>query len=226
MDKVIEFQKIIPVTKAFEKDGDLFIEGESSGPELDLDRQFMTPECIQGMAEQVNKNPVLYLDEHQKKGVDSELGTVVGAEVTPQYHMKTLTKLDRDNSKAVLLWTKVNKGKKFGQSIAGHVAGLATKVIDGVVYKGFSRIVLDHIANTTKPSWAPSLGTLVAKSLEEDGFDWETAPKYDGDLPFSAHVVEKGSKPDPQAGKWYTLAEEILAKLNQKFGWADRKSVV
>ncbi|MBU0846680.1 hypothetical protein KKH23_05770 [Patescibacteria group bacterium] len=226
MDKTVEFTKVIPVTKAYEKDGDLYIEGESSGPELDLDKQFMTPECIQGMAKQVNENPVPYLDEHQKRGVASELGTVISADVTPEYHMKTTTRLDRDNPIAVTLWNKVQKGKKFGQSIAGHVAGMATKVVDGAVYKGFSRIVLDHIANTTKPSWAPSLGTLVAKSLEDEGLDWGDAPEYDGDMPFSAHVVEKGSKPDPQAGKWYTLAEDLLSRLNQKFGWASYQEMI
>ena len=224
MSTEIEFKKVIPITKASMDDaGDLFIEGESSGPEIDLDKQFMTPECIKDMAEQVNKKsvPFGYYDEHNKRGVLSELGEVVEADVTPQYHMRTKVRLDKDNPAAVLLWKKIkHRGKQYGMSIAGHVVEPVKKVFNDVLFQGFNRIRLDHIANTTKPSWAPSLGTLVAKSLEQDGFDWDTAPEYEGDLelPFSAHV-EKRSKPDPQAGKWYTLAADILARLNEVFGW-------
>jgi hypothetical protein len=223
MSREIEFKKVIPITKASMDDtGDLFIEGKSSGPEIDLDKQFMTPECIEDMAKQVNETtvPFGYYDEHNKRGILSELGEVVEADVTPEYHMKTKVRLDKDNPAAVTLWKKVDKGKQYGMSIAGHVVKPVKKVINGVLFQGFNRIRLDHIANTTKPSWAPSLGTLVAKSLEQDGFDWADAPEYEGDLelPFSAHV-EKRSKPDPQAGKWYTLAADILNRLNTVFGW-------
>jgi hypothetical protein len=227
MDVSVEFRKVIPITKAWEgDDGGLYIEGESSGPEIDLDGQFMTPECIKNMAEQVNKKPVPfgYYDEHNKRGVMSDLGEVIGAEITPEYHMRNRVRLDKDNPAAVLLWKKIhNKRKQFGMSIAGHIQELARKTIGDKVYKGFNRIHLDHLANTTKPSWAPSLGTLVAKSLEQDGFDWETAPEYEGEI-FVA--VEKRSKPDPKAGKGYLLVEQLLKQLNSLFGWETYQDMV
>lgn len=217
----IPFKKVIPITKAYEgDDGELYIEGESSGPEFDLDKQFMTPECVKDMSDQVNANPVPVYDEHQKRGILNDLGIAIKSELTPEIHMKPTIRLDKVNPAAVTLHKKVQRGKLFGLSVAGHVLEPVKKVVNGILFQGFNRIRLDHIAVTTKPSWAPSLGTLMAKSLEQDGFDWETAPEYEGDLdlPFSAHV-EKRSKPDPKAGKGYLLVEELLRKLNTAFGW-------
>jgi len=222
MDEIrVPFKKVIPIVKAYEgDDGELYLEGESSGPEFDLDKQFMTPECVKDMSDQVNANPVSVYDEHQKRGILNDLGVAIKSVVTPEVHMKPTIRLDRENPAAVTLHKKVQKGKLFGLSVAGHVLEPVKKTINGILFQGFNRIRLDHIGITTKPSWSPSLGTLVAKSLEQDGFDWADAPEYEGDLelPFSAHV-EKRSKPDPKAGKGYLLVENLLRRLNTAFGW-------
>lgn len=193
MDCMLPFGTTIIITKATEDDdGGLHLIGESSGPEIDHDEQFMTVDCIKDMAAQIRARPLPYKDEHRNKGVLAELGHVVDAWVTKQWHLGTDTLLDGDNPAAVKLWKDVKvKGKQYGQSVAGRALKLAKKEVGGKVLKGFDRVRLDHIANTTKPSWVPSLGSVVAKSQEWAEVDWDDVPEYEGDIPFLDDDVEK-----------------------------------
>jgi hypothetical protein len=227
IDIAIPFRTVIDVTKAVEEDGKKYLLGESSGPEVDTEEQFMTKSCVADMAAQINAKPIPYLDEHSKKGVASHLGEVVKASVTPEYHLSTRTELDPDNPTSMMLWTKVRQGKQFGQSVAGYALRLAKRTLADRVLKGFDRVRLDHIANTTRPSWQHGLGAMIAKSQDWSEVEWSEVDEYEGDLflPEVGPVVEKRSEPDKKAGKKAVVVDTLkkLLSLLASFDWASYK---
>lgn len=224
----IPFRTVINVTKAVEEEGRKYLLGESSGPEIDAEEQFMTKGCIADMAAQINKKSIPYRDEHVKKGVAAQLGDVVEAAITPQKHLFTKTLLDPDSPIAMMLWKKVRRGKQYGQSVAGYALRLAKKTVGGGrVLKGFDRIRLDHIANTTRPSWQHGLGAMIAKSQDWSEVDWSEVDEYEEDtlFPEAGPVVEKRSKPDPKAGKEAVVIDSLkkLLRLLAGFDWKSYK---
>lgn len=201
-DMAIPFRTVIDVVKAVEEDGKKYLLGESSGPEIDLEEQFMSKSCIEDMAEQINVKPVPYLNEHSGRKVGDQLGDVIKASVTPEWHLRTKTLLDPVNPIAMMLWDKVRQGKQYGQSVAGHALAYAKKSVAGKVLKGFDRIRLNHVANTTRPTWQHGLGSMIAKSQDWGDIKWEDVDEYEGDIPFlEAEPVGKAVAPDKKTSK-------------------------
>ena len=163
----------IPVDRAEETSDGLFIYGQASGPERDSHGTEMDTTAIEDFAKQIEEraaagDPIPYLDHHQKDGVLRELGTVISGSVDNDYRLNVAVRLDEDNPAARYLHGRIKRGKQYGMSIAG----------DGVQYKmlrdestgeqviRFLRIALKEISNTTRPSWVPSFGTVLARSIE------------------------------------------------------------
>jgi phage head maturation protease len=163
----------IPVDRAEETSDGLFIYGQASGPERDSHGTEMDTTAIEDFAKQIEErasagDPIPYLDHHQKDGVLRELGTVVSGSVDNDYRLNVAVRLDEENPAARYLHSRIKRGKQYGMSIAG----------DGVQYKmlrdettgeqviRFLRIALKEISNTTRPSWVPSFGTVLARSIE------------------------------------------------------------
>ena len=163
----------IPVDRAEETSDGLFIYGQASGPERDSHGTEMDTTAIEDFAKQIEEraaagDPIPYLDHHQKDGVLRELGTVISGSVDNDYRLNVAVRLDEDNPAARYLHSRIKRGKQYGMSIAG----------DGVQYKmlrdettgeqviRFLRIALKEISNTTRPSWVPSFGTVLARSIE------------------------------------------------------------
>ena len=163
----------IPVDRAEETSDGLFIYGQASGPERDSHGTEMDTTAIEDFAKQIEErasagDPIPYLDHHQKDGVLRELGTVVSGSVDNDYRLNVAVRLDEENPAARYLHSRIKRGKQSGMSIAG----------DGVQYKmlrdettgeqviRFLRIALKEISNTTRPSWVPSFGTVLARSIE------------------------------------------------------------
>lgn len=168
------FKYTISIEKAETRDGRMFITGVAAGPGIDLQGEEMDPQAITGFAAQIEDrvakgDPIPYMDHHQKGGVLNELGTVVKGWVTDQFELGIEVELDSDNPAAVALFTKVNKGKKFGMSVQGSV----NKYIDqfrpeiGKAVRRFLDVTLGEISNTTRPIWTPSFGTVLSKAIDD-----------------------------------------------------------
>jgi len=163
----------IPVDRAEEQDGGLFLYGQASGPERDSHGTEMDPTAIQDFADQIvsrasDSDPLPYLDHHMKDGVLRELGEVVDGSVSSDYRLNIKVRLHPDNPAAAYLHSRIKRGKKYGMSIAGD--GVQYRMIDdpssGEKVIRFLKIKLKEISNTTRPSWVPSFGTVLARSIE------------------------------------------------------------
>jgi NTP pyrophosphatase (non-canonical NTP hydrolase) len=187
----------IPVTRAYEEDGRLFIEGEASGPERDTHKTRMLPEAIIDFARQIRDrfasgNPVPYYDSHLKmkksdgsifpKTALAELGVVVDGYVKDDFHLGVRVELDSENPASRFIYNNVHRGKHYGMSVAGSIDPkkdvMVTRLESGERDIAFKRVELDEISHTTSPSWLPSLGTVLARSLDgedEDDFDMTKA---------------------------------------------------
>lgn len=163
----------IPVDRAEEQDGGLFLYGQASGPERDSHGTEMDPTAIQDFADQIvsrtnDGDPLPYLDHHMKDGVLRELGEVVDGSVSSDYRLNIKVRLHPDNPAAAYLHSRIKHGKKYGMSIAGD--GVQYRMIDdpssGEKVIRFLKIKLKEISNTTRPSWVPSFGTVLARSIE------------------------------------------------------------
>lgn len=163
----------IPVDRAEEQDGGLFLYGQASGPERDSHGTEMDPTAIQDFADQIvsrvsDGDPLPYLDHHMKDGVLRELGEVVDGSVSDDYRLNIKVRLHPDNPAAAYLHNRIKRGKQYGMSIAGD--GIQYRMVDdpstGEKVIRFLKIKLKEISNTTRPSWVPSFGTVLARSIE------------------------------------------------------------
>ncbi len=158
-----EFKIMVPLAKAVEEDGVVFVEGIASDTGLDLYKERISLAGQESMASWARKGVVVLGGEadHYKIAFDADLGKVVDGAVTEDAGFYIRSELDKDNPRAVGLWNSLAKGKQLGLSVFGKVTdfsndnGVAT--IDGVV--------LTRVMVTPSPvnprTWLES----VAKSL-------------------------------------------------------------
>ena len=177
----------IPITRAEETEDGLFLEGEASGPERDSHGTRMSPEAIQDFARQIADrvqagNPLPYIDQHLKAGVTRVLGDVISGAVNPENdHLKVRVQLDEDNPNATMIHKKIAlRGKQYGMSIAGNGIEFQWEYDEaGNKSPLFTHVELSEISHTPAPSWVPSFGTVLARSLEEDGQEIEMSDELD-----------------------------------------------
>jgi hypothetical protein len=168
-----DWKYTIPVLRAEEREDGKYLVGEATGPEPDSHGTQMDPEAIADFTRQIAEkldagDPLPYIDNHAKGGVLRTLGAIIEGSITPDFHLKVLAKLDEANPAAMYLWHQAKQGKQFGMSIAGD--GVAFKVArteDGKKVIKFTKVILREISNTTRPSWVPSFGTVLARSIDQ-----------------------------------------------------------
>jgi phage head maturation protease len=172
------FKYTVPISKAEADEDGLYITGEATGPEVDLHEERIAPEAIKAFANQIkdryaNGDPIPYLDEHDKstsgRGVLRHLGDLVDGEITENNHLWVKVRLNDDNPAATFLYRQIQAGKKFGMSINGDVLSYADELVKslGRKIRTFKSVVLTHVANTTRPVWTPSLGTVLNRAVEK-----------------------------------------------------------
>lgn len=174
------FKYTIPVLRATSNEaGELFLEGEASGPEVDTFGTRIDPSLLVHFAEQIVTrasigDPIPYRDTHGQgvtgdNPVMSDLGELVAAVLTPEDHLLVRVRLDKENPAALYLHKQITRGKRFGMSIGGTVVDFADEYVreTGRIVRTFKNVVLDHIANTSQPSWTPSLGTVLMRAVEK-----------------------------------------------------------
>lgn len=172
------FRYTIPITRAIAENGDLFLEGEASGPEIDSYGTRIHPSVIAGFAEQIATrsamgDPIPYRDTHGQgvtgdQPVMADFGELVGATVTEDHHLRVRVRLDNENPAARFLHKQIERGKRYGMSIGGQVQGFQDEFVKeaGQIVRTFTNVMLDHIANTSQPSWTPSLGTVLMRAVD------------------------------------------------------------
>lgn len=178
------FKYTIPITKSTADEDGLYIYGEATGPEVDMQDEALAPEAIESFAQQIKQraadgNPVPYLDEHPKdvgRGVLRHLGDLVDGGITEKGHLWVKVRLHEDNPAATFLYRQINAGKQFGMSVSGDVTSWADNLNKalGRKIRTFKSIVLNHIANTTKPVWTPSFGTVLNRAIDKALSEGET----------------------------------------------------
>lgn len=170
----IPFRYTFGITKAEQRADGFFITGEASGPEIDATNERMAPEAIRRFSAQItaqaaNGTPLPYRDAHAQDGVWRDLGEITRAWIDERLHLGVEVKLDEDSSAAMYLFKQLQKGKKYGMSIAGTVLDYADEFVSSVgrMIRTYKDIVLTEISNTTRPAWTPSFGTVLSKAIDE-----------------------------------------------------------
>lgn len=214
----INFKMTVPITKSSADEDGLYIEGAATGPEVDLQDERLAPEAIADFANQIKArydagDPIPYLDEHEKMGgrsVLKHLGDLVDGNITDKGHLWVKVRLHEDNPAATFLYRQIQKGKKFGMSISGDVpdGGWADELVKslGRKVRTFKQVILTHIANTTRPVWTPSLGTVLNRAVEKALSEGETMAEET--VVESAKVEETTTETPAEETKVETKTEE------------------
>lgn len=175
MDKA-SFKYTFPILKAESREDGLYLIGFASGPEIDRDEERIAPEAIVRFAEQIEErvakgDPLPYRDAHAPDGVLMDLGILTKAWVNEHFHLGVEVRLDAENPASKYLFEQVRRGKQYGMSVSGSVLDWADEFVEGLgkAVRTFKNVVLDEISNTTRPSWYPSFGTVLAKSVSTVG---------------------------------------------------------
>ncbi len=222
------FKYTVPISKAEADDDGLYLYGEAAGTEVDKHQERMSPEAIKAFAQQIKDryfegSPIPYVDEHDKatsgRGVLRHLGDVVDGGITGEDHLWVKVRLNEKNPAATFLYSQiVDEGKQYGMSIQGQVLEFVDEIAKAVGSKirTFKSVVLDHIANTTKPVWTPSLGTVlnraVIKALEDEGNGEDmTQPQ----VVESTKVTEETTTETPNVEETTTVTAEATTEETQ-----------
>jgi len=164
----------IPVMLSEDRADGRWLIGEASGTEGDTKGTEMAPECIADFRDQIVSraqagDPIPYKDSHDKTGtVLADLGWVMDGEVTRDEHLRVAVKLDDSNPASVFLHEQVKRGKQYGMSVSGDgvKARVERNASGRVMRMQFVKVILHEISNTTRPSWVPSFGTVLARSID------------------------------------------------------------
>ena len=157
----------------------------------------MRPEAIAGFARQIVEraetgNPIPYLDHHSKVGILRQLGEVMEGSVDSNFHLHIGVRLDDDNPASDYLFRSIQRGKQYGMSVSGGGVGYEiVKESNGDRTVEYTDVQLSEISNTTSPSWVPSFGTVLTRSLDGDA----TMPVDQTPAP----VVAPAETPTPDA---------------------------
>ena len=161
-----EFKYFVKIEKAYEEDGEWYVQGIASGTKEDLDDCRMSKEAIQKF---VDGLPLPLTDNHAHGDVLAVLGEVVFAELLDDEQMFIKAKLDKDNPSCGYVVKKVSEGKKFAFSIEGMLKKAQTvfsESLDKFVTE-YLDIEPEAISITTMPAYEASFLQVVSKSYKK-----------------------------------------------------------
>lgn len=161
-----EFKFLVPVAKAVEEGGELYVEGVASSTTQDAESDIISAKGQASMAQWANTGAVVLGGEadHFRVGFDDDLGVLEKGEVQDGCNFYIRARLDKDNPRAVYLHKKMSDpdGPKLGLSVFGvatehHRGESGQRVIDGVVLK--------RVMVTSRPVNPDTWLMAVSKSL-------------------------------------------------------------
>ncbi len=162
------FKLQINFTKAYQDDdGNAYLEGIASGPEVDLTGERMSKTALQSMVDSLRRRLIEFRDAHKDEWND-DLGEVVELSLTEDNHLFYKAKLDLNLSGAKDLWYRVTtKAKKYGVSIGGAVIKAGYEYVAELGRDIFTYFDVDlyEISITRQAAYQYSFANAVLKSL-------------------------------------------------------------
>lgn len=156
----------VKIEKAYEENGDWFVQGVATGTLEDRDEERMSKAVVEKFAKSI---PLPLTNSHPGGDIAGDIGEVVYAEVldNPTSDLFIKGKLDKDHPTVPYFVKQVQKGKQFAFSIEGIQAKKTTawserlnKFVDE-----YTDVTPTGISITTMPSYSPSFLQVVAKSV-------------------------------------------------------------
>jgi chemotaxis protein histidine kinase CheA len=162
------FKLQINLTKAYKgEDGNAYVEGIASGPEVDLTGERMSSTALQSMVKSIQKRLVEFRDAHKDEWND-DLGEIVELSLTDDNHLFYKARLDLNLSGAQDLWYRVHDmGKKLGVSIGGSIVKAGWEYAAELGKEVFTYFDVDlyEISITRQAAYQYSFANAVLKSL-------------------------------------------------------------
>lgn len=158
----------IKIQKAYQDNGNWFVQGVASGTAIDRDEEKMSKGVLEKFARSM---PLPLTDNHpQDGGVLGELGKVINAEVLDDDMNSLFVKaqLDMDHPAVPYMVKQIQKGKKYAFSVEG-LKPMTQQVWSESLKKMITEyvdVVPKAISITTEPSYTPSFMEVVAKSIK------------------------------------------------------------
>lgn len=168
MPETNQFKVQINFTKAYkDAEGNAYIEGIASGPEVDLTGERMAPSALDSMIASFKRALIELRDEH-RTGWNDDIGEIVELSLTDDYHLFYKAKLDLNLSGAQDLWYRMTvNGKRYGVSIGGSVIKAGREYVADLgrdVYTYFE-VALHEISVVRQAAYQYSFANAVTKSL-------------------------------------------------------------
>lgn len=162
------FKLQINLTKSYVgNDGNHYLEGIASGPEVDLTDERMSPDALTSKVGSIKRCLIEFRDAHKSEWND-DLGEVVELSLTDDNHLFYKSKLDMNLNGSKDLWYRAHTlGKKYGVSIGGAVLKAGMEYIAELgrqVYTYFD-VDLYEISITRQVAYRYSFANAVLKSL-------------------------------------------------------------
>jgi hypothetical protein len=166
----------LPIVKSETRNGRNYLVGIASGTGIDSDTERMAPEAVESFTRQINDaalvgEPLTFRNAHAEDGVFRDLGFLTKAWITPDFEMGVEVELDdfEDNSAAKRVWRSIAKGGQWGMSVSGRIVKFVDEwVADlGRSIRTYYEVLLSEISVTSRPSYTPSLGTVLAKAIKD-----------------------------------------------------------
>jgi hypothetical protein len=210
-ETIAPFKFTFPIQKAEERSTGKYLIGMAAGPGIDSQGERVHPTLIAKWADYINSGgEVIYRDHHNKNSSASDLGQVTKAWVTDDDHLGIEVLLDEDHPTAMYIWKKARQGKQFGMSVFGNVRRYADEW-DATVKKAvrtFYDATLEEVSNTTRPVYTPSLGTVLAKAVNDadevtmsEEVKTETVVEPAKEVTTETTTTEAGAATAPDTGK-------------------------
>ena len=164
-----EFNFFIPLAKAVEENGKLYVEGVASDTLLDLQKQRISLQGQHSMVYWAKQGTVVLGGEadHFKLAFDDDLGFLVDGQVTKAGEFFIRAELDPDNPRALGLYRALKKGKKLGLSVFGKVTRFHVEKDTPVI----DEVTLTRVMVTPSPAnprtWVDYVGKALTYLLEE-----------------------------------------------------------
>lgn len=189
----------LEISKSYSANGKRYIQGIGTGTLEDRDGQRMSKTFLDKF---LSKLPLPLTDAHERDGIFKDIGTVVsGTWVKDQndpntYHIDFTCELEEDNYAADQLCKNLLKGKKYGLSIQ------ATEPVARTVFsKRLNKNIIEfvdaiptNVSVTTRPSYIPSMLSVLAKSYKQTEEEMDKKAKDKKEVSESTEKVDNGNE--------------------------------
>lgn len=161
----VGFAFSVPITKAFEEDGERYFEGVGSDTRVDKQRQRLSDAAIAKIAGQALEKQIGVKAEHRGRWTD-EFAYVVATEVLPDNSFFFRARMERGHPEGEVVWGKLQAGKKLGASIEGRlIAAHLEEGEDGGPVEVIDDLEIDALVITPRPANPRTWVAAVTKSL-------------------------------------------------------------